>query len=383
VTRRSCRRSAVALDRAIAAVSPRLGLRRFEQRVRLEAATRFFGPGQYTGARTDRPALKNWTPRLGGPNSDSAPDLPALRARSADLERNSPLATGAVHTIVTTTVGTGLKPRRASIASCSARRTTRPTRGSARRIGSSTGGRLEGVRHRGRSTFYQLQDLALRHGVDRGDAFGIRRFVERPNEVLATKLQLVEGDRVSTPDGQIETDKLFGRRARSRRPPQRYWVRDADPGRLQLPAAGSELDARRRLGAESGERARFTSPADAHRPGARDPAARARDRAPEAAGPLHRGRAHGRGGVGVLHGVHQDARRRSRRAARHDAETRRRRAATDDPRQINMGPAPSLVLNPARKRSSPTRCGRTRRSIRSCWRSCARSASRSSSRSSS
>lgn len=241
-------------DRAIAAISPRMGLKRLEQKVRLEAAVRFFGPGQYAGARTDRPALKNWTPRLGGPNSDSAPDLPALRARSADLERNSPLATGAVSTIVTTTVGTGLRATARidrELLGLDDKAADEWERKADRIFGWWADSKACDVA--GRHTFYQLQELALRCTVTRGDAFGIRRFVERPNEVLATKLQLVEGDRVSTPDGQLETDQLLlgvemdrdGRHVR-------YHVRDTDPGDFNFSGARTwtPVDV---VGAESGE----------------------------------------------------------------------------------------------------------------------------------
>lgn len=242
------------LDRMVAAVSPRLGLRRLENKVRMEAALRFFGPGQYTGARTDRPATKNWTPRLGGPNSDSAPDLPGLRARSADLERNSPLATGAVHTIVTTTVGVGLK---------ATARIDRELLGLSDEAADAWERKADRIFDwwcdskacdvSGRHTFYQLQDLALRSTVVRGDALGIRRFVERPGEVLATKLQLVEGDRISTPDGRVDDEQLFlgveldrdGRHVR-------YHVRDVDPGDYNFRGARS-WTAVNVIGPESGE----------------------------------------------------------------------------------------------------------------------------------
>jgi capsid protein len=225
--------------------------------VRLEAATRFFGPGQYTGARIDRPRSKNWTPRLGGPNSDSAPDLPALRARSADLERNSPLATGAVHTIVTTSVGTGLKPNA---------RIDRELLGLKDDAADAWERKADRIfdwwSTRRRATSPDGPHVLPAAGprapddVERGDArFGIRRFVERRDDVLATKLQLVEGDRVSTPDGmQMKRHALPRRRARSRRAPHRYWVRDADPGRLQLPAGVRSWTPVDVYGKESGER---------------------------------------------------------------------------------------------------------------------------------
>ena len=52
-----------------------------------------------------------WNPGAGSPNADTLPDLPALRARSRDLARNDMIAAGALGTLTTNVVGTGLKPK--------------------------------------------------------------------------------------------------------------------------------------------------------------------------------------------------------------------------------------------------------------------------------
>lgn len=220
------------LDRAVGFVSPAAGLRRLESRVRMQAALGIFGGGQYNGARGERKAMRNWWPRLGGPNSDSVGDLPVLRARSADLERNEPLATGGINTIVTTTVGIGLRATSmidAEFLGLSEVEADAWER-EADRIWEyvSDSKRLDVA---GRYTFGQLQELALRAQLVRGDAFAVRRWRENAGDLVATKVMLFEGDRVSNPVGRINASTFIegveldrdGRHLR-------YYVRDEHPG---------------------------------------------------------------------------------------------------------------------------------------------------------
>jgi lambda family phage portal protein len=220
------------VERALARVAPRLAMRQYESRVRFAAAVRFFGPGGYNGARSDRQATKNWNPLLDGPNTATLPDLRPLRARTADLERNDPIAASATNTTVTTTVGTGLR--------ANARIDRRYLK-----LDDAAAEAFEEQADRiwdwwaecrasdlaGQTDFYTQQELALRAVLGRGDCFVIRRYVEQPGDLLALKLQLIEGDRVSTPDTMVETDRLVdgveidanGRRTR-------YHVQDQHPG---------------------------------------------------------------------------------------------------------------------------------------------------------
>ncbi len=91
------------LDKFIGWISPEAGVRR------LKAKTVMALYGGYTGARKDRRQTKAWQTIDGSADQVTLPDLPALRERSRDLIRNAPLATGAINTVVTNVVGTGLK----------------------------------------------------------------------------------------------------------------------------------------------------------------------------------------------------------------------------------------------------------------------------------
>ena len=93
------------LDKAISWVAPSAGLKRWQARTHLAMLS------GYTGARRDRRQTQTWNAAGGSADAVSLDDLPVLRDRSRDLLRNAPLATGAVNTLITNVVGTGLRPQ--------------------------------------------------------------------------------------------------------------------------------------------------------------------------------------------------------------------------------------------------------------------------------
>lgn len=196
------------------------------------AALRLFGRGGYNGARVERPALREWTPLIGGPNSDTLGDLEALRARSADLERNAPLATGVINTNITSTVGTGVIPNS---------RIDREFLGLSDDEADAWEADVERIFDSVASTarldladrldFWSMQGLALRSQLVRGDLFAVRRMVDRPGSLLSTRVQLIEADRVSTPIGILETERFMGGVEFDENGVQvRVHVRDSHPG---------------------------------------------------------------------------------------------------------------------------------------------------------
>lgn len=93
------------VDKAISWIAPQAGLRRWQARTQMAML------GGYTGASKSRRQTQMWAPIKGSGNNVTLDDLPVLRDRSRDLLRNAPLAVGAVSTVVTNVVGTGLKPQ--------------------------------------------------------------------------------------------------------------------------------------------------------------------------------------------------------------------------------------------------------------------------------
>ena len=80
---------------------------------RMERAQAFYSmmSGSYAGARSDGRELQDWSTSKASANADILGDLPELRGRSRDLERNAPIATGAINTVCTNAIGTGLTPQ--------------------------------------------------------------------------------------------------------------------------------------------------------------------------------------------------------------------------------------------------------------------------------
>ncbi|MDB4906371.1 MAG: hypothetical protein JWO05_1155 [Gemmatimonadetes bacterium] len=198
------------LDRAIARVAPGYALQRYQSRVQFEAAQLFFGPGGYNGARLDRPATKSWLPRRGSANSDTIPDLLALRARCADLERNDPLAAGAMATMATHTVGTGIVPHARldrDLLQLSDEDATAWERQADRIF--HWWAETKACDYTGRQDFYGQQSLVLRGAFGRGDIFALRRFEDRPGALLSTRVQLIEADRVCNPRGMFNSTTLM------------------------------------------------------------------------------------------------------------------------------------------------------------------------------
>ncbi len=165
----------------------------------------------YNGGSITRRSLADWFPSLGGPNADTLLDLPTVRARSRDLARNAPIATGALNTIVTTTVGTGLEPQS---------KIDRKVLGLSQEEAAEWQTKAErfywahfeteSCDIEGRENMAGLQELVLRSALESGDAFVIRRFRERRGDIFGLKVQVLEADRVSNPNRQMDSDRMVG-----------------------------------------------------------------------------------------------------------------------------------------------------------------------------
>jgi lambda family phage portal protein len=178
----------------------------YKQRWRERASAQ---QGGYTGARIDRAALAAWRTFAGSPQTDVIVDLPMLRQRAADLERNAPVAASIVNTTAQHVVGTGL--------SCNPQI-------DAEFLGLSEAAATawqKNVRRRFRAwsecpdcsldrtlDFYGVQDLSLRSTLSRGDVFVVTPRVARAGKRPVLALQTIEADRVSNPRGQRDSDTL-------------------------------------------------------------------------------------------------------------------------------------------------------------------------------
>jgi lambda family phage portal protein len=213
-------------DRVVEYFSPGSALRRLQARAMLGFAT-----GGYSGARTDRKALKEWEVRSGSADEVQIADLATLRARSRDLVRNAPIATGALGTWVTSTVGTGLVPHASidrDLLGLSEDEADAWERQAERFWWAWAGSPACDITRR--HDFQAIQDTAFRSQLESGDILVIRRYRERPGELLGLKVQLIEADRISNPNFQSDTDRLVGGvETNADGEPLRYHVADRHP----------------------------------------------------------------------------------------------------------------------------------------------------------
>lgn len=191
------------LDRAIAYVAPRTAARRLVARHALALA------GGYNGARKDKAALSGWRTRAGSPESDVIADLPTLRERCADLERNAPVAAAVINTNAAHVIGTGLACN-PQIDGAFLRLTPEQVKAwqdnTKRRFRTwAASPDCDLARH---LNFYGLQDQALRGTMSRGDIFALTPRVKRETGREQLALQMVEADRVANPRGSPGTATL-------------------------------------------------------------------------------------------------------------------------------------------------------------------------------
>lgn len=186
------------VDKAISWLAPEAGLKRWQARTRIAML------GGYTGARNNRRQTQTWNVARGSADNVALDDLPVLRDRSRDLLRNAPLAIGAVNTVITNVIGTGLKPQ-----SHIDREILRPylKTDEAMETWESNAERIFNMWANNRDcdltrcqTFEEMQALIMRACLESGDVFVLRKYKERAGNPFGTTLQVLEADRVADPD---------------------------------------------------------------------------------------------------------------------------------------------------------------------------------------
>ncbi len=190
------------IDRAVGYVAPVLGARRMQAR----AAMALSG---YIGARWDRRATKEWYVPSGTADDTLLPDSQTLRDRSRDLIRNSPLATGAVNTVVQNVVGGGLqlqaRPEWESLGMSEdqADEWKASVEREFRLWAESTECDITRTQN-----FYGLQDLVFRAVLEAGDCAVLTPMIPARTSLYSLRLQVIESERLANPDNKQDTDRL-------------------------------------------------------------------------------------------------------------------------------------------------------------------------------
>lgn len=210
-------------DRLIDFVSPVAGFQRLKSRTVTAMV------GGYTGGRRDRRAIRNWQPKGTSANQDISPDLPNLRARSRDLIRNMPLATGAISTVVTNVIGDGLVLKSTvnrEVLGLTPEQAEDWQRAAEREFAIWA----KRPDFTSRLNFDEMQALALRAVLESGDLFVARRRRTDRADTYGLKLQMIEADRVSNEAGrQNKIDMVDGIEMDTDGVPVAYWISSCHP----------------------------------------------------------------------------------------------------------------------------------------------------------
>ena len=187
------------IDRAIAAIAPVHAVRRVAARKALEFANS--GYGNY-GANLTKKSMRGWMYHGGSSYEDIEQNLDVLRQRSRNCYMGVPTASAALKTLCTNVVAGGLIPSPQIDAEVLGltREQAEELQGKIMREFALWADTTE-CDADGLGNFYKLQQLAYMGFLMNGDSFALLPFKERPGSQYATKVQIIEADRICSPDG--------------------------------------------------------------------------------------------------------------------------------------------------------------------------------------
>lgn len=218
------------IDRVINFFSPASGLSRMRSRTQMAML------GGYTGARRDRKQTQSWQPGDGDADTVILPDLPTLRDRSRDLERNSPLAGGAISTKVTSVIGTGLKPRpainRDILTGISDDQADAWERAALQEFLLAVDAQDWDVE--GYFNFFSSQDIVFRSVLSAGDILVNFPRISRSGNPYSLRANFIEADRICNENMATDTDTLVaGVEKTAIGAPLHYHVAQFHPGNMR------------------------------------------------------------------------------------------------------------------------------------------------------
>lgn len=189
-------------DKAISWISPERGLKRTLARQKLEVINSMgsgYGYGKH-GASYAKKSLIGWLTKGLSADEDIVDNIETLRNRSRDLYMGSPLATGALKTVRTNVVGSGLALNAqidAEFLGLSQEK-ARAWEAQVEREWKLWSESVDCDAER-RQTFFQLQSLVLLSALMSGDVFVTMPVIKRKGSVYDLRIGLIEADRVCNP----------------------------------------------------------------------------------------------------------------------------------------------------------------------------------------
>ena len=196
------------IDALIERFAPRWGAKRLQARIGTELAANM-SAGGYHGGDSSRRSMAGWGARLLDPDAAVSPQLTTLRAHSADLIRNAPIAGGAVETAVLSVVGSGvsMKPSidwaRLGMTEQQAIVWNDDTQAEFELWCESHDCDVERA-----TNFYGKQTQAFFSVLEVGDVLVSTPSIARDTNPYRLAIQLTPGTRVCNPNGARNTDTL-------------------------------------------------------------------------------------------------------------------------------------------------------------------------------
>ncbi len=165
--------------------------------------------GSYFGGSSTRRGIKGWLPPVGDADADTLTDRTKIVARSRDLVRNEPIATGAINTNLLNVVGSGLTMQSRinrhvlNMEAKEANRRQNQIESEWKLFANSMD-----CSYDRRSNFNDLTNLVLRGALESGDIFALLPFEMRNTSPYGLKIQLIESDRVCNRGNVRNTNRL-------------------------------------------------------------------------------------------------------------------------------------------------------------------------------
>lgn len=197
------------IDKAVGFFNPEAGLKRALARSRTEYVVNS-GYSRH-GASYARKSLQGWLTSGNDADADIVDNVETLRNRSRDLYMGTPLATGALKTIRTNVVGSGLSLDAQidadvlGLSEDEAREWERNTEREWRLWADSVNCDAER-----RQTFYQMQSLVLLSALMNGDVFVTMPIIPRKGVPYDLRIGIIEADRVCNPLNAPEAANILG-----------------------------------------------------------------------------------------------------------------------------------------------------------------------------
>lgn len=189
-------------DKIVTLGNPQKQLARYKAKAAIALA------GGYKGASKSRRQTANWSTTDTDADGTNTHDLSTLRERSHDLVRNNPLASGILNTKATSVIGSGMKLN-ANVDEKVLGISVEESKILNKQIENEYELFCKQADLRRTFHFNLMQAVIYNGEKESGDVLINLPMVQRPESPYFTKIQIIEGDRISNPDNRPNEETLI------------------------------------------------------------------------------------------------------------------------------------------------------------------------------